>query len=1002
MKKVNNFLNEKKGYFLSFFIPLLILLFLFTSMKVFFFDKYNLLISDFYGQYYSLFSYLRNALVGDGSLWYSFSNGLGGGMISTIAYYLVSPFNLFIVFFPDKYLLLAMELIIVLKIATCGLTMYSYLHYHYPKKSWVPLVMFSSCYALMAYVACYYFHIMWLDGVYLLPLVCLGIDRIIQKKKPLVYGISLFAAILCNYYIGYMICIFSVIYFCYRLFVTYTWKSNKREMLETFVQFAITSLVSGLCTFMLMIPTLFAMIDTNKTSIIGDFGNLTIDIPFAIYFSKLTLGAHNIKDIFVNEGCLVYCGIIVFILSILYFFNRKISKREKWLSFGVIAIFLLSFSVNYVNLVWHGFARPMCFYDRFSFIYCFFLIVLAARSFFSIQGLEKIHFWIMAPILPLGFLSLLFYQFDYVKFYSVYITLGFYFLYLLLLYCYIKYKEKKIHRLLNVLLCCLVLGELLLNWQLSFDHSQIMTQRENYDSYDTYQMIKERVNREENEPFYRMETDLYSSHNDALLYHYHGINTFLSTFSLTQLNFYQNLGFLETSHSIQYRDGVSPLFDALVGLRYIVTSQDMPYYEVIDSFPYSVFSTNYYGIYYSPRYIYQNPYALSLGFLASSDVKTFEQDFLLSNGINYFTYQNYLMNSLVENKQDIFQQANVQSLENNKYLITIQNEDDLYLRLILSMVGLADNDFTFYIDGEEYANLQYPEVTNFIYIKNDYEIGDTIELEIRSHTGLVLEHSPLVYSFNLDAFQKHIEELKQQPMELITYANGYVQRKVKVTSEKNVLFTSIPYEKGWQIKVDGKKVEGLKLAEGLLGVELTEGEYTVEFTYYVPGLTLGCLISFASLLCAIFYYRHRHKIDSMIANLYLKHEEIWNYLIVGALTTIVNVVVYAIFAKLLSVHYMVSTIIAWILSVLFAYVANKKAVFKTKVKDRKELWKEMGDFFKFRVLSLFLEMGSMYLLVSLLSLQDLLSKILVNIMVIVANYFFSKLFIFKKENKKEE
>lgn len=135
----------------------------------------------------------------------------------------------------------------------------------------------------------------------------------------------------------------------------------------------------------------------------------------------------------------------------------------------------------------------------------------------------------------------------------------------------------------------------------------------------------------------------------------------------------------------------------------------------------------------------------------------------------------------------------------------------------------------------------------------------------------------------------------------------------------------------------------------------------------------------------------------MMKDLYLKYEEVLNYLIVGVLTTLINVVCYTLFSKVIHIDYMISTVLAWILSVFFAYVANKKVVFKSHVDSQKELLKECFEFFEFRIVSLLMEMGLMYLFVSLFHFDDVISKLVINFVVIVANYFFSKLFVFKKK-----
>jgi len=136
-----------------------------------------------------------------------------------------------------------------------------------------------------------------------------------------------------------------------------------------------------------------------------------------------------------------------------------------------------------------------------------------------------------------------------------------------------------------------------------------------------------------------------------------------------------------------------------------------------------------------------------------------------------------------------------------------------------------------------------------------------------------------------------------------------------------------------------------------------------------------------------------------IKELFNQYKEIINYLIFGVLTTLVNYITYLILAKLLNIDYMVSTVVSQIISIIFAYVTNKLFVFKTKDLSTKQLLQEMVSFFGFRIISLLLDMGFMYLFVDILHLNDTIMKLVSNVLIVIANYVFSKLFIFKKKEK---
>ena len=136
----------------------------------------------------------------------------------------------------------------------------------------------------------------------------------------------------------------------------------------------------------------------------------------------------------------------------------------------------------------------------------------------------------------------------------------------------------------------------------------------------------------------------------------------------------------------------------------------------------------------------------------------------------------------------------------------------------------------------------------------------------------------------------------------------------------------------------------------------------------------------------------------MLSSLYKKYKEIINYLIFGGLTTLVQIGTYAIFTKICNIDYLISNVLSWIIAVLFAFITNKLFVFESKSKDKKLVSKEITNFFFFRIVSLGIEMVIMYTFVDLLSINDLITKVIAQVIVILSNYIFSKVFVFKKNN----
>ncbi|ANZ60835.1 teichoic acid glycosylation protein [Secundilactobacillus paracollinoides] len=139
-----------------------------------------------------------------------------------------------------------------------------------------------------------------------------------------------------------------------------------------------------------------------------------------------------------------------------------------------------------------------------------------------------------------------------------------------------------------------------------------------------------------------------------------------------------------------------------------------------------------------------------------------------------------------------------------------------------------------------------------------------------------------------------------------------------------------------------------------------------------------------------------------IKQLWHQYASVISYLVFGVLTTLVNIGVFDILDTHAHWNYQVATVIAWFVSVLFAYITNKLWVFDSKTTTSQAFLTELGSFFFFRIVSLFMDMGMMWLGISVLHASPLLTKVIDNVVIVVVNYLFSKVFIFRKQATQEE
>ena len=452
----NKRIKENYIFILSFILPMVIMFVVFTSLGVGFIGEKTIVSSDMYTQYVAYFGKFKDILSGDGSIFYSFNKSIGGNNIGLFAYYLASPLNLLLIFFPKSAIGEFIFIIYLIKIGLASLCFSLYISKVYKKKD-LFVVIFSLCYALMSYNICFQMNIMWMDGMMLLPLVALGIEEIILKGKYKLYMIVLFMVVVSNYYIGYMICIFSVVYFFYKSIIY-----KKISLPRTFKFFGASFITGGLASF-LLIPVLISL-STGKADFNLFSEAITIKQNLSSFLSKLFIGSYNMGQV-MKSPTNIYCSVMVAELLILYFFNKEINIRNKIASLIVIVFIALSFFISTFILLWHGFDYPIGFQYRNSFIFCFFIITLAYECWLKIKRSNFNGLIITVLFFAVASIYVSYGEYDYLDTNKIVSTFIISLCYIIVFMICIKFNE--ISRIILPLISLLVMTELTLNAYLS-------------------------------------------------------------------------------------------------------------------------------------------------------------------------------------------------------------------------------------------------------------------------------------------------------------------------------------------------------------------------------------------------------------------------------------------------------------------------------------------------------------------------------------------------------
>ena len=794
-----------KKYILSFFIPFVIFIVLFFINGILL-DDSSILYGDSQYQYYQLLLYLKRIFEGNANIFYSFQLGFGSPMLATLAYYLTSPFNILVNLFSYNNLESLFILLVLVKLSLCGLTMYCYLKYHFKSKY---TLLFSTAYALSFFIVANYYQIMWLDAYFLAPLLLLGIDKIIKENKYLLYGIVLFLIILTNYYMGYMCCVFSVLYFSYKYLL-----NNKKERFKI-KNFLIISVLAGLMTMFLNLPNFLEIISVERFYTKDYFFNTDI----LGVLSKLFLGSHSESGIMNEFHPFLYIGVFNIILLVFYFLNKKITKREKKLSLVFLIILVLSIIIVPLNNFWHAFTSPIGFNFRYIYLFNILFLTWCLKSLINIKYVDKIWYYVI--LLVFLILANIFILNDAVPLVFIFINVLLFIIYL----CIFKTKNRDA----KILFFILVIAELFFNSYTVLNCYQL-TRR--YYLEGRYEEKTSTINSINDDSFYRMEFEKKFAFNDSLNYNYYGLTGWLSSANINS-DFYNKIGYYSDNNMGFYNSYV--LLDSLFGVKYYSAINKNKYYELIDTKQISILDDLLYGTSYIDNYLYRNPYALNLGYMVSNNAKTSLE---CNNG---FECQNKMIKLMTNIEDDIYQVEEV----NNE--ITITSKKDFYLLVNDSL--FLDKSYKICIEKKCF-DLNATS-NRSILVENNYEIGDKLNITFGGDYNI--DHLYIGY-FDFEKFEKAYDKLKDNQLNITYFKENHIKGNVNVTDE-NVLFLTIPYNENFKILVDGQETSYYKVFDQFIGLDLENGTHDIEIIYEVKGLKLGIIISLISFVTFIIYLK---------------------------------------------------------------------------------------------------------------------------------------------------
>lgn len=861
--RLEKFKCEQKYLALCFAVPMLLMLLMYICWQVFPFGNESVLVLDLNGQYVYFFEGLRDILLGDGSLLYSFRRALGGEFMGIFAYYLSSPFSLIVALFPKSMITEALLVMFLLKVGSCGLTFGIYLEAT-RKRNRTAAVMFSTMYALSAYAVVMQHNTMWIDNMILLPVIMLGIENLIRYGKYKMFIISLSMAIFSNFYIGYMMCIFSALYFFYAYFSMSPSERNplgaRRHFPKTIGRMALYSVTAVAICAALIFCTYYSL-TFGKTT----FSNPTFTpdqrFDWLDMTSKLFIGSY---DTVRPEGLpFIYCGTLTLILLPLYFFAPHIKTREKIASGIFIAVFLVSFNVTTLDLFWHGMQRPNWLNYRYSFMLCCFMVLLAYKAFERIGDIgyrRAVRIGCVLSLILIIMQKVLSENENVQNFTMIWLSIGIIAVYLGVLRA-VTWSDIQIRQTGTLILAVIVGAEMfgagMLNMS-SLDADVVYSSRTSYRTFiDGLRPVAENV-LDSDPSFYRMEKTHHRKTNDNFALRMRGLSNSTSTLNSETISLLHDFGISSKSHWSKYLGG-TPVLDSLFGIKYIIDEVDND--EVRETYEETDLGNSDYTV-------WKNPNALPIAYGVSRELEdleihtTFKSPFERMNAVvgamvgeddikifkpvdidGSITCEGVIKSNVAGHYK--FEKTESGSVHRININVTVDSDDVLYCYFPTDYL----RESYLYINGIKNGSVFGNETDRIIEIGR-FDEGETVTISLEPTEENAYFANDCFYFWQLDEdeYNKYMPVLAESAFEYEKASDDYFRGSINIADGDELVFTSIPYDKGWKVYADGEEIETKKLIDGTVGFELTVGEHSLVMKYRPDCLYIGLAVSAAGLI----------------------------------------------------------------------------------------------------------------------------------------------------------
>ncbi|MBQ9902016.1 MAG: YfhO family protein [Clostridia bacterium] len=831
---------------LSGLLPIVGLLVIYMCMGIYPFGEKSVGNVDMLQQYVPFYASLKPAVFNGRGLEYASALGMGGSYWGLIGYYLTSPFAWLSLLVPNEYLHDYMAALELLKVGFAGMS-FAYFYSRKFRRKDLAVPLLSLCYAMSAFFLTHLCTIIWSDCLVLLPLIVWGLEEMLRGRRPWLYILCLSLAGIFNYYIAFMIGIYLILYTA--AFLTTEFHSAGRTVIfKKIGMFAASSMLSAGIAAVILLPSALLVSESGNASDEAVSGFWSMN-PLRL-IPQLFYHADNLILAGEESPPLIYCSVFVVICLPLFFICKDIPGKIK-IAFGGLSGFIaLSLTVNRLNYLWHGAHIPNNLPYRFAFLLVFTLLIMAG---FVMEHLDSVRAvtvdYVLLGILAAAAVS--FFVQGRTNTVMLIGTLALAIGYAVLLVLPAEKKMRHTSAMLAVLV--LAAAELIssgvMDWQ-SLNDESCYVQRSEYISHkrcmsDITEKISQSQHSVSDSDVYRISTLTEISLNDNVMFGHSGMSFFSSTNNGALMNLLDQAGYNCDGRVTYYYKSFTPLMDSVMNVRYVVYKQNVgnpPYLQAAGS------SENYYA--------YRNTLALPRAFAVAEGVTGWN-----TSQSNPFEVQNDFVRRAVSDSDLTVYQSLALSPDESQTRGAEYVDGRVKINpnglLVLSAVSQERRHLYGYIGclGASQIRISVGDRQYRISHKDAY-LTDLGWWEPGEEFTVVVAASEKtdgrIYAALLEesALEDGISRMAQSPARFTEYSETRVSCHIEAETG-NMLFTSIPYEKGWSASVNGTPTDIVPIGGGLIGIPLTEGHNSVELRYSVRGLSAGIVLSLVSLIAAV-------------------------------------------------------------------------------------------------------------------------------------------------------